>query len=194
MITVTSTSEADAALDAGADLLCAQGIEAGAHRGTFVDTAPDDELPALDLVRAIKARTRVPVVAAGGVMSSTDVNAALEAGATAVQAGTAFLLCDEAGTSPVHRAALADDRFTATALTRAFTGRRARGLVNGFMRRHPSAPSAFPEIHHAARPLRVAAAAAGDDDRVNLWAGTGYRNARSGSVATILDSLAERLP
>lgn len=194
MVTVTNVDEAEAAVATGADLLCAQGMEAGAHRGTFDDMAKDDELPTLELVRAISARERVPIVAAGGISTAHNTHAALAAGALAVQAGTAFLRSDEAGTSPLHRTALDDPRYTATALTRAFTGRRARGLVNGFMRRHSGAPSAFPEIHHATRPLRAAATKAGDDDRVNLWAGTGFRHTRSGSVASILGALVAELP
>jgi nitronate monooxygenase len=194
MVTVTSGREAGAATTAGADLLCAQGIEAGAHRGTFDDTAPDDELPTLALVRAITARTSVPVIAAGGIATPAGVRAAIDAGATAVQAGTAFLLAPEAGTGSVHRSALTDARYSSTELTRAFTGRRARGLVNGFMRRHPDAPAAFPEIHHVTRPLRAAAAAAGDPDRVNLWAGTGHRHVRAAPVAETIDWLASDLP
>jgi nitronate monooxygenase len=193
MVTVTNVDEAGAASGAGADLLCAQGAEAGAHRGTFDDTAPDDELPTLELLRAISARERVPIIAAGGVSTAHDAHALVAAGALAVQAGTAFLRSDEAGTSLLHRTALDDPRYTATALTRSFTGRRARGLVNGFLRRHHDAPSAFPEIHHATRPIRAAATKAGDDDRVNLWAGTGFRHARSGSVASILDALVAEL-
>lgn len=194
MVTVTNVTEADVAVGAGADLLCAQGFEAGAHRGTFDDTAPDDELPTLDLVRAIAAREHAPIVAAGGIATAADVSAALAAGAIAVQAGTAFLRSDEAGTTPVHRAALVDPHFTATEMTRAFTGRRARGLANGFMRRHPAAPSAFPEVHHAARPIRAAAAIAGDADRTNLWAGTNYRAASSGPAASIVEALAAEGP
>lgn len=189
MVTVTNVDEADVALAAGADMLCAQGIEAGAHRATFDDTAPDDELPTVDLVHALTARTRMPVIAAGGVATPADVRKAIEAGAAAVQAGTAFLRSDEAGTNPVHRAALRDTRIVGTALTRAFTGRRARGLVNGFMQRHPSAPSAFPEIHHATRPLRAAAVDAGDAERLHLWAGTGYQHARAAPAAAIVEWL-----
>ena len=194
MVTVTGLAEASLAVSAGADLLCAQGIEAGAHRGSFDDAAREDAMPTLDLVRTISSHESVGVIAAGGMSTPADVRAAVDAGAVAVQAGTAFLLADEAGTNAVHRAALADTRFAKTALTRAFTGRRARGLVNGFMQRHPDAPSAFPEIHNAVRPLRAAAAAAGDPDRVNLWAGTGHRHARSAPAAEITDWLASDLP
>ena len=194
MITVTNVDEADIAIRAGADLLCAQGTEAGAHRGSFDDAAADDEMATLDLVQAIRARHGGPVVAAGGISTPADVRAALGAGAVAVQAGTAFLLADEAGTNRVHRAALTDERLVSTALTRAFTGRRARGLVNGFMQRHPDAPTAFPEIHHATRPLRTAAAAVGDPDRLHLWAGTGHRHAKSGGAAEIIEWLTAELP
>jgi nitronate monooxygenase len=193
MVTVTSVVEADVAIASGAALLCAQGIEAGAHRGCFDDTAPDDELGTLRLVRAIASRHRVPVVAAGGIGTPRDVRAALAAGAVAVQAGTAFLRSDEAGTSPTHRAALADPRFTTTALTRAFTGRRARGLLNRFMTLHPSAPTAFPEIHHLMKPLRLAASRAGDAERTNLWAGTGYRHSRQAPAGDIVQWLASEI-
>ncbi len=191
MVTVTSALEAATAVDAGADLVCAQGIEAGAHRSTFDDAGPDDELPTLRLVAAIRSQLDVACVAAGGIATPADVRAALGVGAVAVQAGTAFLRCDEAGTNAVHRAALADDRRRDTTITRAFTGRRARGIVNDFIRRHEDAPSAYPEIHHATRPLRTAAAAAGDAERLQLWAGTRFREARAASVADIVRWLAE---
>lgn len=189
MITVTNRAEAAAAGDAGADLLCAQGVEAGAHRGTFDDAAPDDELSTLDLVAAIASTLDLPVVAAGGVATPAHVSDAVAAGAVAVQLGTAFLRCHEAGTNAVHRAALEDERRVATTMTRAFTGRRARGLVNDFTRRHGHAPSAYPEIHHATRPLRAAAAVTGDAERLHLWAGTGFRHTRAEPAAVIIDWL-----
>jgi nitronate monooxygenase len=194
VVTVTSPAEAAAAISAGADLLCAQGIEAGAHRGSFDDAARDEEMSTLALVQAIRSYESVSVIAAGGLSTPSDVRAALDAGAVAVQSGTAFLLADEAGTNAVHRAALVSARSASTALTRAFTGRRARGLVNGFMQRHPAAPSAFPEIHNAVRPLRTAAAAIGDPDRLNLWAGTAHQHARAAPAAEIIDWLASDLP
>ena len=190
MVTVTNTAEASLAVERGVDVLCAQGIEAGAHRGTFDDTAADDELTVVDLVAAIASRHSVPIVAAGGISTPARVEAAFRAGAVAVQAGTAFLRADESGASEVHQAALVDPRFSTTAMTRAFTGRRARGLVNAFLRRHPEAPSAFPAIHHVTRPLRVAATRLGDADSVNLWAGIGHHHARAEPAAAILDWLA----
>jgi nitronate monooxygenase len=175
----------DARAVAGADALVAQGIEAGGHRGAF-DDADESDLPLLDLLRAL-APTGLPLVAAGGIADGASADAAREAGAAAVQAGTAFLLCPEAGTSAPHRAALA--RGGETALTRAFTGRRARGIVNRFMREHPDAPSAYPHVHHLTAPLRAAARAAGDADRINLWAGTGFAEVRERPAADVVRAL-----
>lgn len=195
MITVTNPDEADAALAIGAEVLCAQGIEAGAHRGTFVDDdARDAGLSTLDLLAAVRTRTDVPVVTAGGIAFPEDVTAALDAGAVAVQAGTAFLRCTESGVNAVHKDALVDPRFAQTAMTRSFTGRRARGLVNRFMKDHPAAPVAYPEVHNLTRPLRAAAVAQSDPDTTNLWAGVGHAHARNGSLASILDWLSGAVP
>ena len=119
-------------------------------------------------------------------MSREDVTSALAAGAVAVQCGTAFLRCPESGAHPLYKAALADPRFTGTAVTWAFTGRPARGLVNRFMLEHPDAPPGYPEVHFATRPLRAAAAAAGDTGRMNLWAGEGYRAATTRPAAEVV--------
>lgn len=170
--TVTSPAEADQAEAAGADALVVQGAEAGAHRGSFDD--PDGEgLSLLPLLRLVAARTAVPLVAAGGIADGAGVAAALAAGARAAQIGTALLLAAEAGTHPVHRAALASGLPTAP--TRAFTGRTARGLANAFLLDHADeAPRGYPQVHYVTAPLRAAARAAGDSDRVNLWAGQAY--------------------
>jgi nitronate monooxygenase len=104
-----------------------------------------------------------------------------------VQAGTAFLLCPEAGTNAPHREALG--RSGETAMTRAFTGRRARGIVNSFIREHPDAPSAYPHVHFLTAPLRAAARATGDTERVNLWAGTSFALARAMPAAEVVASL-----
>jgi nitronate monooxygenase len=190
MVTVTDVAEAEQAISSGADVLCAQGIQAGAHRGSFSDDDRTDAgMTTLDLVAALRRRTGLPVVAAGGIALPGDVAAALGAGADAVQAGTAFLRSDESGASELHKQALVDSGYTGTALTRAFTGRRARGLVNRFMEHHPDAPRAYPEIHHLTRPLRSAAVHQGDPHGVNLWAGTGYRHARTGPAAAIVEWL-----
>ena len=180
----TISSAADANVEA--DVLVVQGIEAGGHRGAF-DDRDESDLPLVALLAEVRARTDRPLVAAGGIVGAAAAAAARDAGAAAVQAGTAFLLCPEAGTSDVHRAALR--RGGATAMTRAFTGRRARGIVNGFMQRHPDAPSAYPHVHHLTAPLRAAARAAGDADRVNLWAGTGLARAREEPAADVVARL-----
>jgi nitronate monooxygenase len=190
--TVTTPAEARLAAAAGADALVLQGAEAGGHRGSY-DDADDEPLPLLELV----ARTREAVagptlVAAGGIADPAGVRAALEAGAERVQVGTAFLLAPEAGTSSAQRTALS--RGGDTALTRAFTGRRARGIVNSFMREHDAAaPRGYPHVHYVTAPFRAAARAAGDAERMNLWAGSSFRLARPEPAAATVARLVERL-
>lgn len=189
LATVTSMPEAERALDAGVDALCVQGPEAGGHRGTFDAAGPAPDVPLHEILAELSG-LGAPLVAAGGIVTTEDSRAALSRGATAVQAGTAFLRADEAGTKATHRTALTSEQFTTTAVTRAFSGRNARGLHNGFMRRHDGeAPCGYPEIHHLTTPLRAAAAAAGEADWLNLWAGTGFRRTTAGPAAAILATL-----
>ena len=130
----------------------------------------------------------------GGLSRPAEVTAALHGGADAVMVGTALLRSDESGASAVHKAALADPGRGPTVLTRAFTGRPARGLVNAFTRRYSElAPVGYPAIHHLTSGLRKAAAAAGNPELVHLWAGTGYRNAATGPAGTILTHLASEV-
>jgi nitronate monooxygenase len=185
-LTVTSLAEAQTAAQAGPDALVVQGAEAGGHRGNWDDT-DHVATPLQDLLRTTAAAVGLPLVATGGIADREGVRAALAAGAAAAQIGTAFLLADEAGTSEPHRRAIST--AGETAFTRAFTGRRARGLVNEFMRRHPHAPSAYPHIHHLTAPLRAAARAAGDADGINLWAGTNAALARAEPAAEIVARL-----
>jgi nitronate monooxygenase len=238
-VTVTDRHEAATAAAAGADLLCVQGAEAGAHRGTFANppgaaspgadssgaasnppgaaascqSEPGADSPGaasnppgaagqqfaadadgssglLALLAEVASVTDLPLVAAGGIANAGDAGAALTAGAVAVQAGTAFLRCPESGAHPVHKAALADPRFTITEVTRAFSGRAARALVNRFVLDHAGAPAAYPESNNATRPLRAAAAANGDPDRMSLYAGTGFRSASDRPAAEIIQQLA----
>lgn len=190
VVTVTTPDEARRAAAAGADALCVQGAEAGAHQGSFDNTAART-LGLLEVLTQVRAAVGLPLIAAGGVMREGEVAAAVAAGASAVQCGTAFLLCPESGIHPTHRAALGDPRFAATALTRAFTGRWARGLVNRFLRTHgDSAPAAYPQVHHLTRPLRRAAADAGDADTLHLWAGVGFRAAVARPAGEIVERLA----
>jgi nitronate monooxygenase len=186
-ITVTTPEEAELAAEAGAQALVAQGIEAGAHRGAFTD-GPDLELT--PLLKAVCGH--LPVIATGGLMTGRDIAAALDAGAVAAQLGTAFLRCPESEAPAAHKAALATD--AETAVTRAFSGRRARGLVNRFLLAHdPHAPAAYPQIHNMVSPLRKAAAARGDAGRMALWAGTGHRQAEDRPAAEIVARLAGEL-
>jgi nitronate monooxygenase len=192
IVTVTSPEEALLAAGAGADALCVQGVEAGAHRGTFVndDDALARDYGLLSLLGLVGSACDLPLIAAGGLMTAGQVRAVRTAGAIAAQCGTAFLRCPESGAHPLHKAALADPLSTSTALTRAFSGRPARGIVTEFMLAHPDAPAAYPEIHHATRPLRAAAAAAGDPSRMSLWAGQGFRLALDRPAAEVAAMLA----
>jgi nitronate monooxygenase len=189
-VTVTTVAEAQEAVARGAATLVAQGPEAGAHRGTWDVTAEPDRTPLLDLVSAVVAAVDVPVVAGGGLTDAADVQRVLGAGAVAALAGTAYLLADEAGTNPVHRAALADPTFGDTTVTRAYTGRWARGFTNRFIREHRDAPAGYPQLHHLTAPLRAAAVAAGDAQVAHLWAGTGHARVRAAPAAEITRSLA----
>ena len=189
-ITVTDPAEARAALALPIDALVAQGREAGGHSGSFDPLAYRGGLATVDLVRAIVAMTATPVIAAGGIADAPSVRDALAAGAVAVQVGTVFLRADEAATRSAQRAALADARFADTVVTRAFTGRPARGLRNRFTERYSdAAPVAYPAIHHLTRPIRKAAALRGDADALNLWAGSGHRLARAAPAADIVAML-----
>lgn len=189
--TVTSAQEAQAAADAGVDMLAVQAAVAGGHSGTFTPYRMPAPVPLTDLVAQVAAAVGLPLIAAGGVGTAADVAAVLRVGASAVAVGTVLLRADESGASATHRAALADPSRTETVLTRAFTGRPARGLRNRFIDQFEgSAPLGYPAIHHLTSPLRKAAAAQGDADVVHLWAGTGYRHAAEKPTATILAELA----
>lgn len=192
MQTVTSKEEAQLAAGADVDMLIVQGHEAGAHSGTFTPHSLPEQIPLPALVQQIRHVADVPLVAAGGLARSVDVAAVLRAGAGAVMVGTVLLRTDESGASTPYKRALAEHDDLETIVTRAFTGRPARALPNVFTRRFDAiAPSGYPAIHHLTIPLRRAAAGAGDPERINLWAGTGYRLAREESTTESLLRLAE---
>lgn len=174
-VTVTTPDEARRAAEAGADALVLQGIEAGGHRGTWKDSDDAEQFGVLALLRLVSGGSaRIPLIAAGGIADGASLAAVMAAGARAAQVGTAFLLAPEAGTNPAHAAELLRGD-SPTSLTRAFTGRLARGIENRFMREHSGqAPIAYPHIHHATSPLRAAARARGDAGGFNLWAGQAY--------------------
>lgn len=172
-VTVTEPGEAEMAAAAGASALVVQGLEAGGHRGGFEDRDGLGEIGLLTLLRLVARRVDLPLVASGGLADGRAVAAVLVAGARAAQVGTAFLDTLEAGTSAAHREQLRGHRRTA--LTRAFSGRRARGIVNGFMGRNgAAAPAAYPHLHYLTAPMRAAAREAGEAELINLWAGQGY--------------------
>ncbi|QSX79754.1 NAD(P)H-dependent flavin oxidoreductase [Agrilutibacter solisilvae] len=158
----------------GADLVIAQGVEAGGHRGHFLSDDVGRQPGTRALVAALSKAVRLPIIAAGGIGSRADVEVMLGAGAAGIQAGTAYLLCPEATTTAVHRRALQEHGRPA-AITRLFSGRPARGLVNRLMRdlgpMSELAPR-FPWASQALEPLRAAAQAAGADDFTPLWSGT----------------------
>ena len=190
-VTVTTVAEARTSHHVGADALVLQGVEAGGHRGSFDDGAPGD-LGLLTLLQLVDAALdgALPLVASGGLSSGRGIAAVLVAGAAAAQLGTAFMLCPEAGTSEAHRAMIRRGDAP-TALTRAFTGRTARGISNQFLRDHTShAPSAYPEVHHLTAPLRAAARAEGDADGFHLWAGQAYPLAPSAPAAQVVTHFA----
>jgi nitronate monooxygenase len=187
-VTVTSLEEAHLAVSAGADGLVVQGFEAGGHRGGFTDT--DDATGLLALLQLIGSAVSVPLIAAGGIMTGAGLAAVLTAGARAGATGTAFLRCPEAGTSLVYRNALEGQE--PTVLTRAFTGRLARGVRNRFLDEHSgAAPSAYPQVHHLTAPLRAHGRSIGDAELVNLWAGQAYTLAAAQSAADVVRRVAE---
>ncbi|MFG1919328.1 NAD(P)H-dependent flavin oxidoreductase [Micromonospora sp. NPDC048898] len=180
--TVTRPAAAAAAADLGVDAVVVQGTEAGGHRGGLPD---DDDYALLPLLRLAAARCDRPLVAAGGIVDGPALAAVLAAGAAAAQLGTAFLRCPEAGSSPLHRAAVAGT--TPTALTRSYTGKRARGMVNDFLREHDaSAPTGYPQVLHLTRPLLAAARRDGDASVANLWAGQAHPLARDLPAAEVV--------
>jgi nitronate monooxygenase len=192
MGTATTVAEARALEAAGVDTIVAQGSEAGAHRGTFLGTFESSMIGTIALVPQIVDAVDIPVVASGGIMDGRGIVAALALGAAAVQMGTAFVTCDESGAPESYKAALIAARDDATAVTRAFSGRPARGLVNQFMRDIDDAGIAIPEFpiqNTLTRPMRAAAAATGVTDAFSLWAGQAARLARRGPAATLVAAL-----
>jgi nitronate monooxygenase len=187
-MTVTDPAEAREAAWVGFDALVLQGVEAGGHRGSFTDSDEVEGLSVLALLRLVGSELEVPLVAAGGIADGPGVAAVLAAGAAAAQVGSAFMLAAEAATNEAHREALGED--APTGLTRAFSGRTARGIVNRFMRDHEeAAPVAYPHVHHMTSPMRAAARERGDRESFNLWAGQTHRLARAEPAAEIVRRL-----
>lgn len=183
-MTVTSPAEATRAATLGADAVIVQGIEAGGHRGVFVDDDAQSELTLLSALQLVRASCNRPLVAAGAIMTGAALAAVLALGAAAGQVGTAYMRSTEAGTSDAQRHATATD--VPTVLTRAFSGRLARSIVNRWHREHgDAAPRAYPEVHHLTSPLRAHGRRAGDADLINLWAGQAHQLAEERSAEEI---------
>ncbi len=194
--TATTVDEARLLEEAGVDGVLAQGAEAGAHRGTFAGPFEAAMIPTLELVRRISSAVALPVTASGGLMGGADIAAALGVGATAAALGTAFLACSESGASAAYKHAVLASRSDTTVMTRAFSGRPARGLANAFietMRRQESAILPYPLQNALTRAMRAAAAQRGESGYLSLWAGTGVARARSMAAGELVRQLVSEL-
>jgi nitronate monooxygenase len=190
--TATALAETVALRDAGVDMVCLQGTEAGGHRGGFLG-APEDNLVGIStLVSAARRAVDLPLVAAGGIMDGRGIAAALVSGADAAQLGTAFLRCPEAGTSSPYRAALDAARDIDTVITKVFSGRAARGVRNSLSEALADVPVPdYPVMNKLTRELRRRAAAAGDSSVLSLWAGQGVAQGRSSPARDLVVALEE---
>jgi nitronate monooxygenase len=180
----------------GVDAIIAQGLEAGGHRGMFLSEDLTTQVGTFALLPQIVQAVKLPVIAAGGIADAQGVAAALALGAAGVQLGTVYLLCPEATTSAVHRAALKNDAARHTALTNLFTGRPARGVVNRIMKELgpiSGAPPAFPLATAAIAPLRARAEAAGSGEFSPLWSGQNASGCREMPAAELTRALAADL-
>ena len=192
-ITATCLAEAQEIEHSGAAAIIAQGIEAGGHQGYFdhrLASPPSTSTSTFELVRDIKARCKLPVIAAGGIMNGSDIRNALSAGACAVQMGTAFLACDESGATREHKHLLTHEPQRGTVLTRAFSGRYARGLRNAFTEAMSDQPVlAFPQQNSLSAALRQESSRQANGEFQSLWAGTGYAQCRAEPVRTLVNRL-----
>jgi nitronate monooxygenase len=193
--TATTVEEAIGLENGGVDAIVTQGSEAGGHRATFGDDFNAGLVGTISLVPQVVDAVTVPVIASGGIMDGRGIAAALALGASAVQLGTAFLTCDEAGVPEVYKKAILDAREDQTRLTRAFSGRPARGIVNRFMlevERQDTADAIlpFPLQNQLTRPLRNAAAKQGRAEFLSLWAGQGVRLAQRQAAKILVEGLA----
>lgn len=189
-VTVTNVEDAIEAERRGADFLIVQGPLAGGHQGTWSMSAPVNQRSLDELLAAVRSRVNVPLLAAGGITTGADIRSMLNAGAVAVQMGTAFLRSDESGAAPMYKDALASGNYEETVPTRAFSGRVARAVANAFAREFTSiAPAAYGEVNNLTRAIRAASAAAGDPEGFSLYAGVGFAAAVEGGAGEIMARL-----
>jgi nitronate monooxygenase len=188
--TATTVAEARAWQVVGVDAICAQGAEAGGHRGGFIAPVQESLIGTMALVSTVRQAVRIPVIAAGGIMDGRGVAAALALGAAAAQLGTAFLLSDQSMASQPWRRSIETAGDDPTRLTRAFTGRYARGIENEFMRRmrgvEDQVPN-YPVQNRLTQPLRAAAVARGDAQAISLWAGQALKLAETGDAGALME-------
>ena len=192
--TANTVEEARRIEAAGFDAVVAQGSEAGGHRGTFVGDFEQGLVGTMALVPQVVDAVRIPVVAAGGIMDGRGWVAAEALGAAGVQLGTAFLASDESGAAPAYKAAVLAATDDGTAITRAFSGRAARGLVNQFLKAVEEKPASilpYPVQNALTWPMRTAASRVGRAELLSLWAGQAARLARRGPAAEIVRWLVE---
>lgn len=190
--TATTVEEGRLLMEAGADAVVAQGAEAGAHRGTFAGSFDASMVPTLELVQGIAPFA--PVIASGGIMDGRDIARMLENGAIAVQLGTAFLRCSESGASPPYKQAVQEAATDTTVITRAFSGRPARGLANAFiaaLRGREDAILPYPLQNALTRQMRIASAAQGNSGFLSLWAGQGVARSREMPAGDLVRTLME---
>jgi len=196
--TATTVEEALALEKSGVDAIVAQGSEAGGHRGTYRGDFASGMVGGISLVPQIVDAVRIPVIASGGIMDGRGIVAALALGASAVQMGTAFLTCDEAGIPDAYKEAILAAHEDQTRMTRAFSGRPARGIVNRFMteiefKADDDAILPFPLQNSLTRPLRTEASKQGRAEFLSLWSGQGVRLARRQSASEFVARLAQEI-
>jgi nitronate monooxygenase len=197
LASATNLHEAQRIEEAGIDAIVAQGIEAGGHRGMFDTEADDEGLSTSVLVRMLLRQTRLPVIAAGGIMDGQGIKSALDLGAAAAQLGTAFVLCPESSANEGYRANLKSGRAAVTRLTSVLSGRPARGMVNRLITYGETAggppPAAYPVAYDAAKQLNAAAAKHGNYEFAAQWAGQGAPLARELPAAQLVSALVDEL-
>lgn len=194
--TATTVAEALAWQAVGADMVCAQGCEAGGHRGTFLGDPQQSCLGLLALLPQVVAAVTIPVIAAGGIMNGRGIAACLLLGAQAAQLGTAFLCCPESGIPSIWKEQILAARDDSTCLTRAFSGRLARGITNDFMRRLAAVEHevpAYPVQNALTGDIRQAAVRQGRSEYLSLWAGQGAGMARTLPAGELVSVLMEEL-
>lgn len=194
--TATTVEEALAWQNMGADAVVAASVEGGGHRGTFIGRQEDAFIPSCQLWPGVAGAVSIPVIAAGGIMNGADICSALQSGAAAVQMGTAFLACDETDIDPLYKQRLLTADGQPTRLTRAFTGRYARGIENEFMRVMApveNAVPAYPIQNVLTRSIRAEAAAQGNTEMMSMWAGTGVARCRGMAAGELVRVLVEEL-